>query len=201
MLFLCTPFYCLNFRKRNRQLNCPQQEGYGGRFVWLAAGNRQPYSFYVLSRYQTVPRFLIAGELQNIFGSWGWMNMYSKVSNKTALIPKHETKRLHIFNEIAMREMMNSGADGRMRLEAKTVLQQLNIVYLPSCPKGIAKATREKIEKEARCKVRNRYRPKPEYYQIPSWIKKDALYKKYFLECLDAEIMLRKGYKERTACH
>jgi len=90
--------------------------------------------------------------------------------------------------------MMKSCVDGKTRLEAKNALEGVNVVYFPNPPKGIAKTIREKIEKEAQKKVRNRYCPKPEYYQIPCWIRKNNAYKKYFLECLEAGIRLRKGY-------
>lgn len=110
-----------------------------------------------------------------------------------ALIPKHEIKKLAVFNDIAKKEIMNY-VDGKTRSEAKKVLEEVNTVYFPNRPKGITKIIREKIEKEAQKKVRNGYRPKPEYYQVPPWIRKNNTYKKYFLECLDAEIGLRKGF-------
>ena len=115
---------------------------------------------------------------------------------RTAIIPKHETSKLSVFNEIAKKDMMCACVDGQTLMEAKDVLEKLNIVHYPECPKNIPKQVGEKIKREARRKAKKKFRVKPEHYPIPPWVGKNSAYKKYYLDCLAAEIELRKGYKE-----
>lgn len=121
----------------------------------------------------------------------------SKVKLKTYIIPHHILQRLNLFSSIARIEMNNSCVNGNMRTEAKRVLVELKQVAVPDKPQGISKKERQRIERAALQIVRNNYRPKPEYYKVPSFIRKNKKHIKYFHERLQMEINLREGYKCR----
>jgi len=120
-----------------------------------------------------------------------------KAKLKTYIIPHHILQRLNIFSNIARIEMNNSCVNGNIRTEAKRVLTELKQVVIPDNLLGISKKDREKIGRAALQIVRNNYRPKPEYYKVPSFIRKNKKHIKYFLDRLQMEINLREGYKCR----
>ncbi len=110
------------------------------------------------------------------------------------LIPHHQLNKLSIFKKIGEKEIMGCGVGGEIRIKAKAAPSEVNMVYHPECPKGLSKKVRTKIEKEANRIVRLRYRPRPEYYKVPTWIRGNKLFKKYYIDCLAMEIKLRDGY-------
>lgn len=51
------------------------------------------------------------------------------------------------------------------------------------------------VEKEANKIVRSKFCPRPEYYQVPKWIKQGKARKAYYLERLQWEIDIRNAAK------
>ena len=56
---------------------------------------------------------------------------------------------------------------------------------------NLTEEERTAVEKEASKIVRNRFRPKPEYYPIPKWIRQRKELKAYYMERLQWEIDIR----------
>ena len=122
------------------------------------------------------------------------INLHKKVSETKSIIPCHQRDKLSIFNEIGKKEEWGCGVSGDVRAKAKADLRELNLVLVPENPKEITKKDREKIEKEANRAVRSHYRPRPEYYHVPFWIRKKKPFKMHYLKRLEMEIKLRDGY-------